>query len=212
MWQTFVVRFKRKRESKNETPVATEQKEEQVQKKVEKATLATQKKSEGQKSQNVSKIEAILENKTQVLSSDRSVVEAPDLTKLGDADRLIAVLDPIIDALRVKTNLTDHEMGEISLISRIINGYGAGKEDLRYLNNLFVSDRFQLAVANSVAAKLRQQGLTVPVRMRSIRNDNRSQKEIHQWRLSLENKNRRARRRAVWNSVVNLFRPKGRGI
>ena len=75
-----------------------------------------------------------------------------------------------------------------------------------------MSDRFQLAVANSVAAKLRQQGLTVPVRMRSIRNDNRSQKEIHQWRLSLENKNRRARRRAVWNSVVNLFRPKGRGI
>ena len=49
----------------------------------------------------------------------------PDFTRLGNAKRLKEVLNSLIDALRVKTNLTDNEMGEITLMSRIVNAYGS---------------------------------------------------------------------------------------
>ena len=141
-----------------------------------------------QRKELVQKLELILENRAKVLSTERSLEQVPDLSRLGNPKRLIGVLDPLIDELRMKTVLTDHEMGEIALMSHIVNGYGSGK--IKCLNNFYITDRFQLEVARSVAKKLQEKGINVPLKERKIKVSSDTRVKIRKWRIDLEKRNR----------------------
>ena len=139
------------------------------------------------------KREAILANKGSFVANDWTTEKVPDLSKLGDPRKVIAILDPIVDALRHKDSLTDLEMGEMSMMCRIINGYGSGSRTFSYLNRL-VSDKFQADVARSMAARLEKEGLTIPTWTRSVKNNYDSRAESARLRLNLicNNKQNRA--------------------
>lgn len=135
---------------------------------------------------------------------------APDFSKLGDAETVIAVLDPIVDSLRFKPQMTDIEMGEMSLMCRLINAYGAEDKNLGYVNNLFVRDKFQLQVARALAERLKGTGLNIPMKERLIQNSVDSQKRIIKWRETLENKNRYRVQQIV--SAVNVSLESGKVV
>lgn len=157
---------------------------------------------------------AIMANKKAYQSVEKTMELAPDLSKLGDAETLLAVLNPMIDASRFKTSLTDLEMAEMSLMSRLVNAYGSGNKNLNYLNNLFVTDQFQLQAAKAVAAKLKNCGIAVPEKERLVRKSFASQKDINRWRVALEEKNRRelAASRNNVSEVVCAAMVIGKGI
>lgn len=138
------------------------------------------------------KREAILANKDAFVADEWTTEQAPDLGKLGKPSKVLAVLNPLVDSMRHRENLTDIEMGEMSMMCRLINGYGAESRTFSYLNRL-ISDKFQLDVARALADRLKGEGIIIPTRARSVRNNYDSQAEIARWRSELEGNNRQNR-------------------
>lgn len=135
------------------------------------------------------KREAIEANKENFVAENWTTEQVPDLGKLGKSRTVLAVLNPMVDSLRHKDSLTDIEMGEMSMMCRIINAYGAESRTYSYLNRL-ISDRFQLEVARSLANRLQKQGLNVPLHTRAVKNNYNSREEAARLRLNLIRGNR----------------------